>query len=128
MANRDSYIINAKGRRTNDKGGWKKYLTRKRRDQIIKNIITYSNIGFGAINIAILIYSLNQDSKLEHEVARQRIELEKQHEIGNESKIQIDSLRNILSEQRMVVLKLDSSARAKSNAEEQQPKQPPAKQ
>jgi hypothetical protein len=98
-ANGDMYIINAKGRRINDKGGWKKFLASKRRDEIIKDVITYSNIVFGLINIFILIYSLNQDNKLEDEVARLRLDLEKQHEVRDDNKRKIDSLEVLLLRQ-----------------------------
>jgi hypothetical protein len=107
-ANPNKYIINVKGRKINDKGGWNKYQVRKRRDQFIKNVITYTNIGFGAINIAMLAYSLFQDNRLEEEVARLRLDLEKQHEIRTDNKREIDSLKTTLARQAETISTLDS--------------------
>jgi hypothetical protein len=104
---KDMYIINAKGRRINDKGGWKKHLARKRRDVIIKNIITYTNVAFATVNVIVLLYSLNQDNKLEDEVAKLRLDSERQHDIRNENKSEIDSLRRFLDRQHSIIVKLN---------------------
>ncbi len=106
----DTYIINAKGRRVNDKGGWIKYLKRKRKDQVIKKVITYSNIAFAAINIIILVYSLIQNNKIENEVERLRVDLEKHHTLRNENGQRIDSLERIIKNN-LEIKKMDSIAR-----------------
>lgn len=111
-ANPNMFIINAKGRRINDKGGWKKYLFRKRRDRVIRDVISYSNVTFAVINIGILIFSLIQDHRLENEVARLRLDIEKQHEIRDDSRKQIDSLKIALSQQSAIMLRLDSNSRS----------------
>jgi len=105
------FIITAKGRRINDKNGWKKYLWRKRRDEIVKDIITYSNIVFAVINIGILIYSLNQNKSIDNEVTNLRIELEKQHIIRNENGVKLDSLQQVIVKQGQAITKMDSTVR-----------------
>lgn len=110
-SNADTYIINARGRRINDKGGWTKHRSRKRREQLIKEVITYSNIGFAVFNIGILVYSLVQDNRLENEITRLRIDIEKQHEIRNDNGTKIDSLEKVLSSQNELIKKMDSTIR-----------------
>jgi len=39
--NQNIYVITARGRRVNDKEGWKKSLRRKRVDEVIKKVFTY---------------------------------------------------------------------------------------
>jgi hypothetical protein len=109
----DTFIINAKGRRINDKGGWKKYLKRTRRDQVIKEVITYSNIGFAAINIIVLVYSFGQSNRIESEVDRLRIDLERQHKIRNDNGRRIDSLEKVVRLQLEKTIMTDSSIQTK---------------
>lgn len=107
----DIFIITAKGRRINDNGGWNKYRSRKRRDKIIKDVITYANIGFAALNIGILIYSLTEDNRIENEVDRLRIDLEKQHEIRDVNSTKLDSLEKVIFKQSKLITKMDSTIR-----------------
>lgn len=110
-SNTDTFVITAKGRRINNMGGWNKFQTRERRNRIIKDVITYANIAFAAINIVILVLSLYQDKAMETEVVRLRMEVENQHELRNLNGLTIDSLKAVVTEQAKMINRTDSIIR-----------------
>ena len=63
------------------------------------------------MNIGILIYSLTHDNRIESEVDRLRIDLEKQHEIRDVNGLKLESLEKVISKQSKMITKVDSTIR-----------------
>ncbi len=105
------YVITARGRRINDKGGWLKRLKVKRRENIIKDVITYSNIGFAIINIGILLYSLNQSNRLDRDFDRLESQFMTKVIELNKATYKIDSLVRLVGQQKIRLNKTDSVLR-----------------
>jgi hypothetical protein len=102
------YLITARGRRVNDKGGWLKYLKVKKQEKIVKNVITYSNIFFAIINIAILLYSLNQSNRLDRDFDKLESKFETKSLDLTKAIDKIDLLEKIVQQQKVRLNKTDS--------------------
>ncbi len=101
-------VITAKGRRVNDKGGYLKFRKRNDLKKVLAKVISYGNLSFAAINVAVLLYSCNQNNRLEREVDRSALVLDEQHKLIQQSRYTLDSIREELNVQEA---KLDSVSR-----------------
>lgn len=102
-------VITAKGRRVNDRGGYMKYSRRNSIRKALTKIISYANLSFAAINVAVLLYSSNQNKAMEREVERSTLLLEKQQVLFQRSDFSVDSLRKVLSVQSSQIAGLTSA-------------------